>query len=131
MRTRCRFGIAGIIGLPALAGAFVCAAVLGCDAQDAPRVAAGAQVTPATAAQAPMPNGTAAAADTSVRNAGGPHTPPAGPPSEFPMNPDAKWACDQQTVVLNPVWRGQERLSFTFLIRNEGTADLQIRAKGG
>ncbi len=50
---------------------------------------------------------------------------------KFQMNPDAKWACDQQTAALEPVWRGEKTLTFPFLIRNEGTADLQIRAKGG
>lgn len=47
------------------------------------------------------------------------------------MNPDAKWACDQQAAMLEPVWRSDETLVFPFLIRNEGTADLLIRAKGG
>lgn len=51
--------------------------------------------------------------------------------SDFPMNPGAKWACDRQTVTADPVWRGQGEVAFTFHIRNEGTADLQIRAKGG
>ena len=50
---------------------------------------------------------------------------------KFEMNPDAKWACDQQTATLEPVWRGQKTLTFPFLIRNDGTADLRIRAKGG
>ena len=50
---------------------------------------------------------------------------------KFEMNPDAKWACDQQTATLEPVWRGEKTLTFPFLIRNEGTADLRIRAKGG
>ncbi len=50
---------------------------------------------------------------------------------KFEMNPDAKWACDQQTATLEPVWRGQRTLAFPFLIRNDGTADLRIRAKGG
>ncbi len=50
---------------------------------------------------------------------------------KFEMNPDAKWACDQQTATLEPVWRGAKTLTFPFLIRNDGTADLRIRAKGG
>ncbi len=49
----------------------------------------------------------------------------------FTMNPDAKWACDQQTVALPPAWRGNHQLTFGFDIRNEGTADLKIRARGG
>ncbi len=51
--------------------------------------------------------------------------------SKFEMNPDAKWACDQQTATLEPVWRGEKTLTFSFLIRNDGTGDLRIRAKGG
>ena len=51
--------------------------------------------------------------------------------AKFQMNPDAKWACVQQTATLEPVWRGEKTLSFPFLIRNDGTADLRIRAKGG
>lgn len=51
--------------------------------------------------------------------------------ASFTMNPDAKWACDQQTVTLPPVWRGNQQLTFGFDIRNQGTADLKIRARGG
>lgn len=51
--------------------------------------------------------------------------------SKFAMNPDAKWACDKDTVSLDPVWRGNQQLTFGFDIRNEGTAILQIKAKGG
>jgi hypothetical protein len=47
------------------------------------------------------------------------------------MNPNAKWACDNQTVTLEPVWRGNKPLTFAFNIRNEGTEDLKIRARGG
>ena len=50
---------------------------------------------------------------------------------QFEMNPDAKWACEQKTATLEPVWRGEKTLTFSFMIRNEGTADLRIRAKGG
>lgn len=51
--------------------------------------------------------------------------------STFQADPNAKWACDQQTVALEPVWRGDKQLTFTFNIRNEGTADLKIKARGG
>ena len=55
-----------------------------------------------------------------------------GPRSrKFAMNPNAKWACDKQAVTLEPVWRGGEALKFEFDIRNEGTENLKIRAKGG
>jgi hypothetical protein len=47
------------------------------------------------------------------------------------MDAGAKWACDQQTLSVAPVWRGAEDLTFNFDIRNEGTADLRIKARGG
>jgi hypothetical protein len=47
------------------------------------------------------------------------------------MDPNAKWACDKTVVELEPVWRGKDRLTFPFDIRNEGTADLRFRARGG
>ena len=54
------------------------------------------------------------------------------PRSEYPPDPNAKWACDQSEVVLDPVWRqGDLKLTFSFTIRNKGTADLKIKAKGG
>lgn len=47
-------------------------------------------------------------------------------------NPNAKFACDELTVTAPPVWRSPTgSVDFEFSIRNEGTADLQIRAKGG
>ena len=49
----------------------------------------------------------------------------------FVMNPNAKWACDQQTMTLEPVWRGSQALTWNFDIRNEGTSNLQIKARGG
>ena len=52
-------------------------------------------------------------------------------PVKFEMNPNAKWSCEQQTVSREPVWRGDKNLSFEFKIKNDGTEDLKIRAKGG
>lgn len=52
-------------------------------------------------------------------------------PVRFEMNPDAKWVCDQPVVTREPVWRGDKDLTFTFHIRNAGTADLHIKARGG
>lgn len=46
-------------------------------------------------------------------------------------NPDAKYVCEQPVAVHAPVWRGSQTLEFGFKIHNAGTADLQIRAKGG
>lgn len=54
---------------------------------------------------------------------------PKGP--AFEMNADAKWACDQQTVTLEPTWRSDKPITFAFDIRNDGTADLEIKARGG
>ena len=51
--------------------------------------------------------------------------------SNFKMNPNAKWACDKQTVTREPVWRGDKQLTFAFDIRNEGTENLKIKARGG
>ncbi|MHC4064297.1 MAG: hypothetical protein ACYSUI_07330 [Planctomycetota bacterium] len=39
--------------------------------------------------------------------------------------PQPRWVCTNQTVTLDPVWRGQP-LDYNFQIRNEGTADLRI-----
>jgi hypothetical protein len=55
-------------------------------------------------------------------------------PRNAPLTPDpnAKWACDKTTVTAEPVWRSSGKsVDFTFMIRNEGTANLKIRAKGG
>jgi|GEM_PF-2465403 len=46
-------------------------------------------------------------------------------------DPNAKWVCDHTTVTIDPVWRGPKGVSFTFDIRNNGTAPLLIKAKGG
>lgn len=49
----------------------------------------------------------------------------------FEPDPNAKWVCAENTVTLEPVWRGAKSLTFDFDIKNGGTADLRIRAKGG
>lgn len=54
-----------------------------------------------------------------------------GSDNQEPATPRPKWACDQQTVTAEPVWRGERSLTFAFNIRNEGTADLNIKASGG
>jgi hypothetical protein len=51
--------------------------------------------------------------------------------ASFAPNPNAKWACDNTEVTHEPVWRGMKDLTFSFDIRNAGTEDLRIRAKGG
>ena len=44
--------------------------------------------------------------------------------------PVAKYACDKDTVTPDPIWAGK-KIQATWTIRNEGTADLQIKLKGG
>lgn len=41
-----------------------------------------------------------------------------------------KWACEETKIQLEPVWKGGS-LQCIFKIRNEGEADLTIRARGG
>ena len=41
-----------------------------------------------------------------------------------------QWVCDKPTVTIDPIWRG-EQIACSFSIRNEGTGDLKIKAKGG
>ena len=47
------------------------------------------------------------------------------------MNKDAKWVCENTTVTLEPIWRSSKAIECSFDIRNDGTAPLQIQAKGG
>jgi hypothetical protein len=50
---------------------------------------------------------------------------------KFEPDPNAKWACDERTATVEPFWPSEGNPTFRFQIRNEGTADLKIRAKGG
>lgn len=52
-------------------------------------------------------------------------------PGALEMNPNAKWSCANTTITLEPVWRGAKELTFPFKIRNVGTEDLRIKARGG
>ncbi len=50
------------------------------------------------------------------------------------LTPDenAKWSCDTLHATAEPIWRSSGKsVDFVFNIKNEGTADLHIRAKGG
>ena len=49
-------------------------------------------------------------------------------PAGAPQGP--AWSSDKTTVTAGPVWAGKP-LTCTFTVHNEGTADLEIRAKGG
>lgn len=40
------------------------------------------------------------------------------------------WSCPEATVTVEPVWYGQQ-IECPFTIRNEGTANLTIKARGG
>lgn len=85
---------------------------------DPPRAEAAPEAEPTTQ---PAPKAKAKAKPEKKRG----RTPP------FKMDPNAKWACDKMTAAHEPVWRGDKNLTFWFEIRNEGTADLKIKAKGG
>mgnify|MGYP000317228014 CR=1 FL=1 len=49
----------------------------------------------------------------------------------FELDANAKLVCEHTTVTAEPVWRGRDKLTFSFNLRNAGTADLKIKAKGG
>jgi len=49
----------------------------------------------------------------------------------FEMDPNAKWVCKEPTAKVDPIWRGDQNLTFSFDIKNEGTADLRFKARGG
>ena len=53
-----------------------------------------------------------------------------GPPETPPLPGHPRFACDKKAVKGEPVWQGQ-KAKFEFLIRNEGTGDLELRLKGG
>ncbi len=44
--------------------------------------------------------------------------------------PQPLWACGEPVCTIDPIWSG-ERIECVFMIRNEGQADLNIKAKGG
>jgi len=41
-----------------------------------------------------------------------------------------RWVCLEPNLTTDPVWRGQQ-IECAFMIRNEGTANLKIKARGG
>lgn len=47
-----------------------------------------------------------------------------------PKTGEARWVCPQTSVEIEPVWRG-DQIECPFIIRNEGSANLEIKAKGG
>ncbi len=51
-------------------------------------------------------------------------------PTPAPAGPQPKWAIENSNLTIPPIWHGQA-LRCGFTIRNEGEADLQIKAKGG
>ena len=58
-------------------------------------------------------------------------TPRSARHTPFQMDSGAKWSCAQQAMTVEPTWRGAKAVTFSFDIRNEGTADLKIKARGG
>ena len=49
----------------------------------------------------------------------------------FVMDPNAKFVCEEPVQSLPPTWRGGQDPTYSFDIKNTGTADLKILAKGG
>lgn len=41
-----------------------------------------------------------------------------------------KWSCEKTTVTIEPVWQGKQ-IECPFILKNEGDADLHIKASGG
>jgi hypothetical protein len=62
--------------------------------------------------------------------------PPVGTPKRIGEPPNAaggsgaKWVCPETTITPPPLWRGQE-IECAWMIRNDGTGNLDIKAKGG
>ena len=55
----------------------------------------------------------------------------AGPePNAAPTGSGPKWACDAQTVTMEPQWLGTP-IKATWVVRNEGTSDMSIKVRGG
>lgn len=100
-------------------------------------VAAGALAAEPPAGQSPPPPQPATQPAETAETADWGCGPTTMPPDE-PLLPDQpsdsaaqpRWVCDQARVEGEPVWQGKPA-SFAFVIRNQGTADLRIRAKGG
>jgi hypothetical protein len=47
-----------------------------------------------------------------------------------PVGGAPRWVCPNANLTIDPLWRG-EQIACSFLIRNEGTAQLDIKARGG
>ncbi|MCH7993327.1 MAG: hypothetical protein IIB57_02675 [Planctomycetes bacterium] len=47
------------------------------------------------------------------------------------MDKNAKWVCENATITLEPIWRSSKAIECSFDIRNDGTAPLHIKARGG
>ena len=47
-----------------------------------------------------------------------------------PVGGKPAWVCKNSNVTIDPIWRG-EQIACSFLISNEGAANLNIKAKGG
>jgi hypothetical protein len=53
-------------------------------------------------------------------------------PAKTPADPNAKpqWVCEAPIVTLEPIWTGK-KMNPSWDIRNTGTADLNIKLRGG
>ena len=55
---------------------------------------------------------------------------PPKPPEQTAKGPPPQWACNAETITLEPVWAGKP-IEATWEIRNEGSGDLTIKLKRG
>ncbi|UCG15778.1 MAG: hypothetical protein JSV19_10830 [Phycisphaerales bacterium] len=51
-------------------------------------------------------------------------------PGAAPGGAGPKWACDAQTVTMEPQWLGTP-IKATWVVRNDGTSDMAIKVRGG
>jgi len=99
---------------------------------EADSVTKGAPNTPPKPMRATVTRTGAGATNKPKRaDAGRPSVSPSRGASGAQMDPNAKFVCENSEVTLDPVWRNGKDLTFPFKIRNDGTADLKIQAKGG
>lgn len=56
--------------------------------------------------------------------------PRAEQPVPADQGPHPQWVCEAETVTVEPVWSGKQ-LKATWMVRNGGEGDLNIRLKGG
>jgi|WetSurMetagenome_2_1015567.scaffolds.fasta_scaffold728328_1 hypothetical protein len=120
-----------------LGWAFLASGALAQVPPPAPQTPPGAAQPQPTAPPTVEPTPPAPAPVSPLPPASQPQTQPAGrsgcgggSPGDVTQNSNAKWVCEETTVTLPAVAAGKS-MSFVFNIRNEGTEELKINAKGG